>query len=59
MLVLSGNKIDLEDIFIVKGKSLMYTKKNNDPRIEPYGTPCLTFCYSETPPEELLFISVL
>jgi hypothetical protein len=59
MLVSSANKIGFEDLFIVKGKLLMYTKKSNGPRIEPCGTPCLTFYHSETPPEELLFISVL
>lgn len=32
-------------VFVVKpsGKSLIYTKKNRGPRIEPYGTPALNF----------------
>jgi hypothetical protein len=56
MLVSSANKIGFEGLFNVKGKLLMYTKKSNDPRIEPCGTPCLIFFHSETPPEELLFV---
>jgi hypothetical protein len=29
--------------FIIEGKSLIYNKKkSNGPRIDPWGTPCLT-----------------
>jgi hypothetical protein len=35
MLVSSANKIAFDTLFIEYGKSLMYTKKSNGPRIEP------------------------
>jgi hypothetical protein len=28
--------------FIDKGRSLMYSRKSIGPRIDPWGTPCLT-----------------
>jgi hypothetical protein len=59
MLVSSANKIGFDTLFIEYGKSLMYIKKSNGPRIEPRGTPYLTFCHSETPLEILLFSIVL
>jgi hypothetical protein len=35
MLVSSANKIGCDTLFMEYGKSLMYTKKSNGPRIEP------------------------
>jgi hypothetical protein len=55
ILVLSANKIGFDTLFIICGKSLIYTKKSNGPRIEPWGTPCLTSCHSETPLAVFLF----
>jgi len=43
MLVLSANKVGLDMSFIMPGKSLMWNRKNNGPRIEPCGTPCFIF----------------
>ena len=37
------------------GKSLMYNRKNNGPRIEPCGTPHLIMCSDETNPFNLHF----
>jgi hypothetical protein len=51
MLVSSANKTGFDTLFTEHGKSLMYTKKSNGPRIEPG----LTFCHSKTPLAVLLF----
>jgi hypothetical protein len=41
-LVSSANKINLDISDIIFGRSLMYKRKSNGPRIEPCGNACLT-----------------
>jgi hypothetical protein len=47
ILVSSANKVGLDILFIMDGKSLMYNRKNSGMSIEPYGTPCLILSESE------------
>jgi len=47
MLVSPVNKIGLDTSDIIFGSSLIYKRKNNGPRIEPHGTPCLTGSHLE------------
>jgi hypothetical protein len=49
ILVSSTYKIGSDDLLIMYGKSLRYKRKIRGPSTEPWGTPCLTFCHSETP----------
>jgi hypothetical protein len=37
----------MEILFKVLGESLMYKTNNKGPRINPCGTPCVIFSYSE------------
>jgi len=55
MLVSSANMVHLDISFIMAGKSLMYRRKNNGPRIDCCGTPCFTFPHSEKQFLEYLF----
>jgi len=47
MLVSPLNKIGLDKSDIIFGRSLMYKRKNNGPRIEPHGTSCLSGSHLE------------
>jgi len=47
-LVSSANKIGIALWSMALGKSLMYTRNNSGPKIEPSGTPCFILVYSET-----------
>jgi hypothetical protein len=42
ILVLSANKTSLDTLDSVFGKSFMFRKRNKGPRINTWGTPCLT-----------------
>ena len=46
MLVSSANKTD-RLVVVTVVKSLMYNKKSNGPRIDPYGIPHFTFSLSD------------
>jgi hypothetical protein len=59
MLVLSAHKIGLDISDINVGRSIIYSRKNNSPSIEPYGTPCLTGYHLEKYFMELLFNTTL
>ncbi len=41
------------------GKSLMYNKNNNGPKIEPCGTPHLTRCSDETNPIHFALLATI
>ena len=56
MLVSLANKVGLDVLFIIYGKSLMSNSKNSGPSIEPCGTPCLTLSQSELFLEYSFFI---
>jgi len=43
ILVSSAKIIGVEVFFIIMGKSFIYKRKSRGPRIEPCGTPCLTW----------------
>ena len=47
ILAPSANKVGLDVLFIMYGKSLIYNRKNSGPSIEPSGTPCLNLFQSE------------
>jgi hypothetical protein len=47
MLISSANKVGFDMSFITAGRSFIYNKKNNDPRIDPCGTPNLICFQSE------------
>ena len=53
-LVSSANKIGLDLLDTLLGRSLTYIKNNNGPRTEPCGTPCPTSSHLEKYPFELL-----
>jgi hypothetical protein len=59
MLVSPANKIGLNISDINFGRSIIYSRKNNSPSIEPYGTPCLTGYHLEEYFIELLFNTTL
>jgi hypothetical protein len=46
-LVSSANKIGLDLSDTLLERSLIYIRKNNGPRTEPYGTPCCTSYHLE------------
>jgi hypothetical protein len=48
ILVLLANKIGRALFYMAFGKSLMYTRNNNGPRIEPCGTPYFVLVHFET-----------
>jgi hypothetical protein len=35
-----------ETVFVMHGKSLLYTLNSNGPKTDPQGTPCLTTTHS-------------
>jgi hypothetical protein len=47
MLVSSANRIGLDILGMILGRSLTYRRKNRGPNMEPWGTPCLTVFHSE------------
>jgi hypothetical protein len=55
ILVSSAKIIGAEVLFVILGKSFTYTRKSRVPKIEPYGTLCLTLAQFET----LLVFSLL
>jgi hypothetical protein len=59
MLVLSANKLGLDISDRNAGRSIIYSRKNNSPRIEPCGTLCLTGYHLEKYFMELLFNTTL
>jgi len=42
ILVSSAKIIGAQVLFIILGKSFTYKRKSRGPKIEPFGTPCLT-----------------
>ena len=48
ILVSSAKIIGAEVLFIILGKSFIHKRKSRGPKIEPYGTPCLTLAQFET-----------
>ena len=56
--VSSVNNFVLEDRS--PDKSFMYIKNNNGPKMEPWGTPAVTFCHSDVCPlrRTLCFLSL-
>jgi hypothetical protein len=48
ILVSSANKMGRALCSMALGKSLMYTRNNNGPKIEPCGTPCFILVHFET-----------
>jgi hypothetical protein len=47
-LVSSAKIIGDEVVFMILGQSFIYNKKRRGPKIEPWGTPCLTVAQFET-----------
>jgi hypothetical protein len=47
ILVSSAKRIGLDLLVTVLGKSFIYNKNSKGPKIDPWGTPFLTFPHSE------------
>jgi hypothetical protein len=41
-LVSSANKMSSDKVLIVRSRSFIYMMKSKGPKIDPWGTPCLT-----------------
>jgi hypothetical protein len=62
ILVSSAYKTILALLAVVLGRSLTYNRKNNGPRIEPCGTPCLMISHSEEvliPPSDISYLGMM
>ena len=46
-LVSSGNNIDSDIEFMMRGRSFIHIMNNRVPRIDPWGTPCFSASQSE------------